>query len=98
MTIVFRTDFSENADTGARAAGSIAKRLALPLKLVHVTDLPGADDSVYEPLRAAFALTSVSCVCSVIVPDLVLALYTKLRGADCLRHVGREGCCSSDCR
>ncbi len=48
MTILCGTDFSENADTAARAAGSIAKRLALPLKLVHVVDPPGAAD---EPLR-----------------------------------------------
>ena len=49
MTIVCGTDFSENADTAARAAGSIAKRLALPLELVHVVDPCGADA---EPLRA----------------------------------------------
>lgn len=52
MTIVCGTDFSENSGTAARAASAIAKRLALPLKLVHVIDLPGTDDSGYEPLRA----------------------------------------------
>ena len=42
MTMVCATDFSENAALAARAAGAIAKRLAVPLKLVHVIDGRGA--------------------------------------------------------
>ena len=38
MTIVCGTDFSEHAVLAARAAGAIAMRLAVPLKLVHVMD------------------------------------------------------------
>lgn len=49
MTIVCGTDFSEHSDRAARAAASIAKRLAIPLKLVHVIDLPVTTN---EPLRA----------------------------------------------
>jgi nucleotide-binding universal stress UspA family protein len=36
MAIVCGTDFSENATQAARAAGALARRLGLPLKLVHV--------------------------------------------------------------
>lgn len=38
MTIVCGTDFSEHAVLAVRAAGAIAMRLAVPLKLVHVMD------------------------------------------------------------
>jgi nucleotide-binding universal stress UspA family protein len=43
MTIVSGTDFSENATQAALAAASIAKRLSLPLKLVHIIDELGAE-------------------------------------------------------
>ncbi len=43
MTIVCGTDFSRNSASAARAAGAIAKRLALPLTLVHTIDAPGAE-------------------------------------------------------
>ena len=46
--------------------------------------------------RIAFADTSVSCAASIIVADSSLALDTKLRGADCLSYVGREGVNVSD--
>lgn len=36
MTIVCGTDFSENSEQAGRAAAAIAKRLGVPLKLVHV--------------------------------------------------------------
>jgi nucleotide-binding universal stress UspA family protein len=59
MTIVCGTDFSENAARAAGAAGAIAKRLAVPLKLVHVIAERGAarrggepHDAVDDPLRA----------------------------------------------
>lgn len=59
MTIICGTDFSEKAGSAARAAGAIAKQLALPLKLVHVFDVHGAEvgtrrvyDAVYETLRS----------------------------------------------
>jgi len=57
MTILCGTDFSENAGSAARVAAAIAKRLALPLELVHVLDVTGADvgvrhDVAHEPLRA----------------------------------------------
>ena len=59
MTMVCGTDFSENAVLAARAAGAIATRLAVPLKLVHVIDVRGAEcrvggphDAVDDPLRA----------------------------------------------
>jgi len=58
MTIVAGTDFSESSITAVRAAASVAKRLAMPLKLVHVLDLSeakvGAEvghDSVQAALR-----------------------------------------------
>ena len=58
MTIVSGTDFSENATQAARAAASIAKRLSLPLKLVHIIDEPDAElvtatdqNSIYLPLH-----------------------------------------------
>ena len=59
MTIVCGTDFSERAAQAARAAGAIARRLAMPLWLVHVVDEIGAElamrdvyDPVFEPQRA----------------------------------------------
>jgi len=58
MTIICGTDFSENAAHAARAAAAIAKRLGVPLKLVHVIDEIGAElsaasdhDTICEPLR-----------------------------------------------
>ena len=51
MTIVCGTDFSANAGAAARVAAAVAARLAAPLKLVHVTDACGTDDSA-APLRA----------------------------------------------
>ncbi|HEX7453373.1 MAG TPA: universal stress protein [Polyangiaceae bacterium] len=36
MTIVCGTDFSEHAEQAGRAAAAVAKRLGVPLKLVHV--------------------------------------------------------------
>jgi len=58
MTIICGTDLSENAAHAAQAAAAIAKRLAAPLKLVHVIDELGAEltvasyqDAIYEPLR-----------------------------------------------
>jgi nucleotide-binding universal stress UspA family protein len=58
MTILSGTDFSENATEAALAAAAIAKRLSLPLKLVHIVDelgaeLTGAGDpgGLYDPLR-----------------------------------------------
>jgi nucleotide-binding universal stress UspA family protein len=58
MTIVCGTDLSENAQEAARAAAAIAKRLAVPLKLVHVIDELGAelaaaseDLAIYDPVR-----------------------------------------------
>jgi Universal stress protein family len=36
VTIICGTDFSEGADHAARAAGAFARRLGVPLKLVHV--------------------------------------------------------------
>jgi nucleotide-binding universal stress UspA family protein len=57
MTIVSATDFSENATQATLAAAAIAKRLTLPLKLVHVIDELGAEltiasdrSSIYDPL------------------------------------------------
>ena len=58
MTIVCGTDFSESSATAARVAAAIAKRLALPLKLVHAIDDSGAEwtarrsRETYEPLQA----------------------------------------------
>ena len=58
MTIVSGTDFSENAAQAALAAAAIAKRLSVPLKLVHVIDELGAEltitsdqSGIYDPLR-----------------------------------------------
>jgi nucleotide-binding universal stress UspA family protein len=58
MTIVCGTDLSENAREAARAAAAIAKRLAVPLKLVHVIDELGAEltaageqRAVHDPVR-----------------------------------------------
>jgi len=58
MTIVSGTDFSENATQAAMAAASLAKRLRLPLKLVHVIDELGAEltiasdqSSIYDRLH-----------------------------------------------
>ena len=58
MTIVSGTDFSENATQAALAAAALAKRLSLPLKLVHVIDELGAElaiardqGGIYDPLR-----------------------------------------------
>lgn len=58
MTIVCGTDLSENAQAAARAAAAIAKRLAAPLKLVHVIAELGAEltvaseqNAIYDPLR-----------------------------------------------
>lgn len=58
MTIVSGTDFSENATQAAMAAASLAKRLRLPLKLVHIIDELGAElpiagdqSGIYDPLR-----------------------------------------------
>lgn len=58
MTIVSGTDFSENATQAAMAAASIAKRLRLPLKLVHIIDELGVEltatsnqSSMYDPVR-----------------------------------------------
>jgi len=58
MTIVCGTDLSENAQAAARAAAAIAKRLAVPLKLVHVIDELGAEltvaseqNAIYDPVR-----------------------------------------------
>ena len=58
MTIVSGTDFSGNATQAALAAAAIAKRLSLPLKLVHVIDELGAElaiandqGGIYDPLR-----------------------------------------------
>jgi nucleotide-binding universal stress UspA family protein len=36
MSIVCGSDFSENSEQAGRAAAAIAKRLGVPLKLVHV--------------------------------------------------------------
>ena len=59
MTIVCGTDFSERAAQAARAAGAIARRLAMPLWLVHVVDELGAElsmrdvyDPAFDPQRA----------------------------------------------
>jgi len=58
MTIVCGTDLSECAAQAAQAAGAIAKRLGVPLKLVHVIDELGAEltveseqNAIYDPLR-----------------------------------------------
>jgi nucleotide-binding universal stress UspA family protein len=58
MMVVSGTDFSANAAQAVQAAAAIAKRLSVPLKLVHVIDelraeLAIASDlsAVYEPLR-----------------------------------------------
>lgn len=51
MTIVCGTDFSEDADSAIRVAGSIAKRLAMPLELVHVVDSPDAEESARAPVQ-----------------------------------------------
>jgi len=58
MTIICGTDLSENAQEAARAAAAIAKRLAVPLKLVYVIDEPGAEltvasdqNAIYDPVR-----------------------------------------------
>jgi len=59
MAIVCGTDFSDNAVLAARAAGAIAMRLAVSLKLVHVMDEREAarcggelHDAVDDPRRA----------------------------------------------
>ena len=56
--IVSGTDFSENAAQATMAAAAIAKRLNVPLKLVHVVDELGAEvtmasdqSGIYDPLR-----------------------------------------------
>lgn len=58
MTIVCGTDLSENAQEAARAAAAIAKRLAVPLKLVYVIDEIGGEltvaseqNAIYDPIR-----------------------------------------------
>ena len=58
MTIICGTDLSENAGEAARAAASIAKRLGVPLELVHVIDELGAgltvrseQSAIYDPVR-----------------------------------------------
>jgi nucleotide-binding universal stress UspA family protein len=58
MTIICGTDLSENAQEAARAAAAIAKRLAVPLKLVYVIDELGAEltvaseqNAIYDPVR-----------------------------------------------
>ena len=56
--IVCGTDFSDNAAQAALAAAAIAKRLNVPLKLVHVIDeigaelaISGGQGGIYDPLR-----------------------------------------------
>jgi nucleotide-binding universal stress UspA family protein len=58
MTVICGIDFSENAAQAARAAAAIAKRLSVPLMLVHVIDELGVEltiaagqRNIYEPLR-----------------------------------------------
>jgi nucleotide-binding universal stress UspA family protein len=58
MTVVSGVDFSANAARAAMAAAAIAKRMSVPLKLVHVIDELGAEVTaksehgvIYEPLR-----------------------------------------------
>lgn len=59
MTIVCGIDFSERAAQAARAAGDVARRLDLPLMLVHVIEelgaelaMRGAHNPVFDPQRA----------------------------------------------
>lgn len=58
MGIVCGIDFSDNAVQAARVAAALARRLSVPLELVHVIDELGAEltfqgegAAVYEPLR-----------------------------------------------
>lgn len=58
MSILCGTDFSENSQAATRAAAAIARRLAAPLKLVHVIDELGAEvamaserAAIYDPVR-----------------------------------------------
>lgn len=51
MTIVCGTDLSANAGVAARSAGAIARRLAVPLRLVHVREASEVNDTP-EPLPA----------------------------------------------
>jgi len=52
MTIVCGTDFSESSGAAGRAAGAMAKRLALPLKLVHVIGAPESEVGVGDTCEA----------------------------------------------
>lgn len=67
MTILCGIDFSDCALTSARVAAGIARRLAVPLRLVHATELPrlameqegGTSprlDALAERLRAEFGI------------------------------------------
>lgn len=60
MTIVCGIDFSESSAAAAHAAAAIAKRLELPLELVHAIDIPDAElkaglRGTYEPLQIRLA-------------------------------------------
>lgn len=62
MSIIAGTDFSESARGACRAAAVIAKRLQVPLKLVHVIDDLGAElavaehqDAIYDGQRETLA-------------------------------------------
>lgn len=57
--IVCGTDFSDNAVAAAEVAAAFAKKLRVPLELVHVIDELGAEieaggprDAIYDPRRA----------------------------------------------
>ncbi len=89
MTIVCGTDFSENSDKAVGAAGAIARRLGLPLKLLHVTDSPGADgrgeeapgarlSTQAEALRAQFGIDVEPLVEAGVADERLVALARSL--------------------
>lgn len=94
MTIVCGIDFSESSVAAARAAAAIAKRLGLPLELVHTIDIADAElraglRGTYEPLqtrlvdeaerlRAEFAIQTESLLDAGPADERLVALASSL--------------------
>jgi nucleotide-binding universal stress UspA family protein len=93
--IICGTDFSQNAAQAALAAAAIARRLSVPLKLVHVIDELGAElaiasdqDSIYDPLRQRLRDQGIEIgkrfgidVESIVVPGFAYQKLVEIAGA-----------------
>ncbi len=92
MTIVCGTDFSDDAFQASEIAAALARKLRVPLKLVHVIDELGVEvavasdgDAVYDPLRARLRARAAHLrdvfgidVEPVVVPGLVVDKLAEL--------------------